>query len=121
MGYRLEVKCNGMEVYTGKFYGYVELDNLKSIKWLLDNKREDIVTDDDPIPIYMFDVCDYGPEITLTSEEFKVWLRLYNDDINEYNFTGHYISYPENYDITEQYEELKEILKMPYDKVLFWC
>ena len=77
MGYRMSIKCDDYDFESGtKFYGYVEdLDNLKSIKWLIDNHK---LEDDDPD---VFNWSPVGPTITLDCYEFREFIKLYEEDV----------------------------------------
>jgi len=75
MGYRPTIYVNRRpKLELGKFYGYVNMDNLKSVKWLEDHGK--IELDE------MF--AGYGPEIDFTADEFREFWDLYVQDINEY-------------------------------------
>lgn len=76
MGYILNISCDSNGVYLDKFYGYVDHEDLKSIKWLIDhNKLKEF--DNDPDVFYWIQV---GPDISFTAEEFREWFDLYIED-----------------------------------------
>ena len=91
MGYRPSIYVDGdLMIEFGKFYGYVDLDNLKSIKWLDEHGK----IDEDE----RFFGGD-GPEINFTADEFREFWDLYIQDINEYDFREYdYIIYDKPYD-----------------------
>ena len=101
MGYRPSIYVNGeLMIEFGKFYGYVDLDNLKSIKWLDEHgKIEYSGLPNDPVdPFWSGD----GPEIEFTADEFREFWDLYIQDINEYDFNEYsYIAYDQPYDPEE--------------------
>lgn len=89
MGYRLTISCPDLceSPELGKFYGYVKHDDLKSIKYLVDNH---LVPDDDPDIFYY---QEYGPDIVLTAEQFREFIDLYQEDVNNHDFSNDCINY----------------------------
>ena len=67
MGYRpyiyIKEKGDSSAIELYKFYGYVKLDDLESIKWLSDHKK---LEDTD-----IFNYAGFGPGIEFTGSEFK--------------------------------------------------
>lgn len=99
MGYRPSIYINDVFIIEfGKFYGYVDMGNLKSIKWLKDHKK--LMDENDP-ENYVF--CGgWGPEIKFTADEFREFWDLYIQDINEYDFSvDGYIDYDKPYNPEE--------------------
>lgn len=94
----------------GKFYGYVKLDDLSSIKWLIDHGKID---DGDQ------DLFGYGcgPQLHFTADEFREWLNIYEEDINNFNFEeDSYIKYDKPFRILDHWPELKDTLESNNDK-----
>lgn len=77
MGYRLAIEKCKMIYYNTKLFGYVEKENLKSLKYLIDIDKlsEDVQ-------------FEYGidNEIVLNGEQMKKFIKLYNEDLNNFNF-----------------------------------
>ena len=94
MGYRPSIYINDEFVIEfGKFYGYVDLSNLKSIKWLEEHGK---IYEDEYNTL-----CNaWGEvEIKFTADEFREFWDLYIQDINEYDFSvDGYIDYDKPYD-----------------------
>lgn len=83
MGYRPSIYVDGeMMIEFGKFYGYVDLDNLKSIKWLEEHGKIEYGGLNDPVDVFW---SGYGPAINFTADEFREFWDLYIQDINEYD------------------------------------
>jgi len=78
MGYRLEVSKIIDVEFGSKLYGYVEdMNKLKSVQWLVasNNLEQEKVN----FPDW------YGnPQIILTRDEFKEYIELYYQDLNEF-------------------------------------
>ena len=91
MGYRLTIKCKDAgELCVGKFYGYVDGKNLKSMDYLC-KKYGDLEPGWFNCGII---------RISLTAEEFREFIDLYQKDIEHHNFEGSWI---------KGWEELKPI------------
>ena len=114
MGYRPTIICGDKKIRLGKFYGYVDLDYLKSIKWLIEHKK---IEDDTTL---IFDYSNTEPTIEFTAEEFREFFDLYEEDIKDFRFDLSYIKYPSNYRFMEHYPELKEIYDNDEPKVIDW-
>lgn len=103
MGYRLEISKIKYSTCGGKLYGYTDVHELKSWEWLLKNKY----IDGD-------EYWSYGcnPQIVLDAEEFKKFIKLYLEDLDE------------NYAFKEYLQVLKdELIKLSRtkcDKLLEW-
>lgn len=115
MGYRPTIICKdtNTEIELGKFYGYIKLDNLKSIEWLKNHK---CFTDTD---IDLFNLGCYGIAIEFTADEFREFMDLYEKDINDYQDYD-YISYPKPYKISDHYKEYEDIYNNEFDKIIEW-
>ena len=102
MGYRLEISELKYKACGGKLYGYVDETKLKSYKYLLDKGY-----------LYGDEYFNYGfsGDIVLTDEEFKEFVKLYNEDCNDEKM-------PKDWFINQ--EEIKELLESNQDKVLQW-
>ncbi len=103
MGYRPSIYVDGeLIIEFGKFYCYVDHNNLKSILWLEDHGKIEsraVPTDE---PGYLTFLGGYGPEIKFTADEFREFWDLYIQDINEYDFSvDGYIDYDKPYDPEE--------------------
>ena len=112
MGYRPSIICKDVEIELGKFYGYVKLDDLKSIEWLKNHKSE-IDTD------YFDFGYLYSPTISFTADEFREFMDIYEKDINDYQDYD-YISYPKPYKISDYYKEYRDIYDNDLDKIIKW-
>ena len=133
MGYRPTINCKelGSSCYLelGKFYGYVKLENLKSIKWLIDNKFFNEEEIEDP---YMAFIGGYGPSYNFTAEEFREFIKLYEKDINEYDYSevNDYPVYEKPYSIADHWDyfykngivnhTFYQMYDSPYDKNIEW-
>lgn len=125
MGYRPTISCLELGYCElGKFYGYVNLKNLKSVKWLIDNDK--LAYPEDP----NFDFLgDFGPEIIFSAEEFREFITLYEKDINEYKFSfTDYIRYEKPYSIADDWNsrcakigcDFYTMYNSPYNKIIEW-
>lgn len=80
MGYRLSVEKVGDRYpcyYGTKLYGYVNDETeLKSYQWLV---KEGFLKADE---IYVWDYCCENP-ILMRVEDFKIFAKLYNEDLNK--------------------------------------
>ena len=100
MGYRPSIYVDGeLMIEFGKFYGYVDHHNLKSIIWLEEHgKIEPPVVPSDGHGDDAF-LGGWGQEIGFTADEFREFWDLYIQDINEYDFKeDDYIIYDKPYD-----------------------
>lgn len=114
MGYRPSIKCKDIEIELGKFYGYVKIEGLESIKWLIDNNK---VMEEE---IDMFNYLSFGPSIKFNAEEFRQFFDLYEKDINNYDFDKDFICYPKDFKFFDNYPGLEEIYQNNNDKVIYW-
>ena len=120
MSYTPTIYCGGKAIYSGdKFYKYINgLEKLDSIKWLVKhNKIEDEL--DDPKDL-IFNYAYLEPKITFTAEEFREFITLYEKDINDYDFTGHYISYDKPFKFKDHWDNFEEIFNNDKDKIIWW-
>lgn len=113
MGYRLEISKMKHVYCAGKFYGYESVDayNSKSVKWLLDNK---FIKDED----YEGEVYwgyDFNPQIVLNAKQFEEYIKLYNEDLNEFGCQVGNIK-----DALINDEEMKNLIADRCNKVLEW-
>ena len=116
MGYRPTICC-GEDIWEfGKFYGYVELDNLKSIKWLVDHDKLKEYDNDPEIAFTCY------PEIVFTAEEFREFIDLYQADINSYDFKDAHINYATQPDfkMSDYWENFNDVYNNEYDKIIYW-
>lgn len=97
MGYRPSIYVDGeLMIEFGKFYGYIDLDNLKSIKWLDEHGKIDYEGLNDPGDVFL---GGDGPAINFTADEFREFWDLYIQDINEYDYSvDAHIIYDKPYD-----------------------
>ena len=114
MVYRPTISApNGFCIELGKFYGYIDLDNLKSIHWLVEHNKIEA----DSIDI--FNWSGYGPEIEFTAEEFREFIDLFQEDVNTH--TNSYLNYPPNYQIQDMFPEFKKrCYNTKESKTIFW-
>ena len=111
MGYRPMIKCRDVKFELGKFYGYVELENLKSIEWLFNHGKIEEIHD-----------VSYYPEIHFTADEFREFMDLYQQDINQFDFEsdGCFIKYDKPFRISDWYAEYPQIYDNDDDKIIEW-
>lgn len=113
MGYRMCITNNDICFETGKFYGYVKLEGLKSIEYL-----KKIGKIDDP------EEFNWGfPDFYLTGEEFKEFIKLYEQDINEYDFdkgNSYMIFYTKPVCLLKLYPKLETIFENNNNVNLRW-
>lgn len=116
MGYRLAILCPGVgkSPDLGKFYGYVIHDKLKSIKYLIDNH---LLPDDDPDIFYY---NEFGPDIILTAEQFREFIDLYQEDINNHDFSNDGIKYEKPFKLSSFWPLLDEAYKNDLKKIIYW-
>lgn len=83
MGYRPSIYINDVFIIEfGKFYGYVDMCNLKSVKWLDEHGKIEYDGLNDPGDVF----CGgWGPEIRFTADEFREFWDLYIQDIIDYD------------------------------------
>lgn len=113
MGYRLEISKSEHKKRCGKLYGYVENEKeLKSYKWLKINGFLKNLVDD----WYDYNV---NPKIILDSNEFKEFIKLYNEDMNE-NMPGDLKTSGFEKDWVINDETIQELLNDFEDKILEW-
>lgn len=116
MGYRPTIICGNESHEFGKFYGYIENgDDIKSIKWLIEHNK-----------IYessgIYSLYDFGHSINFSAEEFREFIDLYEQDINNYDFSkiNNYITYPKPYKLSDDWVKFKEIYDNDKPKVIEW-
>ena len=102
MGYRLEISEIKYKACGGKLYGYEDEKQLKSHDYLV---KKGYLDGDE--------YFSYGFEgnIVLSSEEFKEFIKLYNQEMNEIS---------KNKDWVIKQEEMQELLENNEDKLLQW-
>lgn len=105
MGYRLEISKMKHAYCAGKLYGYTTEEDLKSHKWLLEHEY---ITGDE-----YWSYCT-NPKIVLTAREFKEFIKLYNEDLND-------LGWSEEKDWLINDKEMQELINDNCDKVLEWC
>ena len=99
MGYRPSIYVDGeLMVEFGKFYGYVDHNDLKSIKWLEDHKKIELPDIDGDDHGWIFYYSNLGPEIEFTADEFREFWDLYIQDINDHDFSNDGIKYDKPFD-----------------------
>lgn len=104
-----------MAIMLDMFYGYVKLDDLKSIKWLVDHYK---LVGQQPSDVFKGD--REGPEIIFTPDEFVEWFDLYLEDIREYDYSDTDINYPEDYDPLWEYPNLEDMYYDDRIKIVTW-
>lgn len=113
MGYRMYIECRGYtEFEFPKFYGYVKLDGLKSIKYLLDKK---LIKDPEE-----FNTLNFGPSFAVTAEEFREFMDLYQEDIQNYDFSSYCISYDKPFLLSDYWKYFKVVYDNDYPKHIEW-
>ena len=96
MGYRPSIYIDNKFIFEfGKFYGYVDHDDLKSIKWLNEHGKIEYDGLNEPGDVFF---GGYGPRIEFTADEFREFWDLYIQDINEHDFSHDGIKYDKPYD-----------------------
>lgn len=107
MGYRLEISETEYKACGGKLFGYCDEEELKSHKYLLDKGY----LDGD-------EYFNYGFEgnIVLRADEFKEFIKLYNEDMNEQRAPYGCIEK----DCIINSEDIQELLKSDKDKLIQW-
>lgn len=109
MGYRLEIsKIKYTGVCGGKLYGYTDdetLHKMKSYEWL---KKNEYIEGDE--------CWGYGfnPQIVLNKEDFIEFVKLYNEDLNNF-----YDCYNEK-DWFINNEEIIKLMNDDSKKILEW-
>lgn len=113
MGYRPTIICGSDRFEYGKFYGYVDHEKLKSIQWLLDhNKIEDIWDDF---------LGGWDPTIEFTPNEFREFITLYEQDINDYEFDDYLIdAYPKPFKMSDHWDKFNDIFNNNENKIIEW-
>lgn len=116
MGYRPTIICGNESHEFGKFYGYVEErgEVLKSIEWLLEHNKINV------LEIYCW--SGFGPTIGFSAEEFREFIDLYEQDINNYDYSkiNYYINYPKPYKLSDSWDKFKEIYDNDKPKIIEW-
>lgn len=106
MGYRLEISEIKYKACGGKLYGYSDEKQLKSHKYLVEKGY----LDGDEYFGY-----GYNPSIPLRADEFKEFIKLYNEDYNEKRQLD-----GENKDCIINDRYIKELLESDESKLLEW-
>lgn len=117
MGYRPAIICGNESYEFGKFYGYIgKTEELKSIKWLKENNKID-----DATTLFWAGFC-FGPQISFSAEEFREFIDLYEQDINNYDFSNinNFITYPKPYKLSDSWDKFKEIYNNDKPKIIEW-
>ena len=115
MGYRPTITCGNESHEFGKFYSYIKYaEDIKSIEWLREHK---MIND---LLIYFWN--GVGPSITFSAEEFREFIDLYEQDINNYDFSkiDYYINYPKPYKLSDDWDKFKEIYDNNEPKIIEW-
>ena len=125
MGYRLGIICKEILgdrwIEHPKFYGYIgdeEIQKQSSYNYL---KNIGIFSGDD---LELFDLS-YGfttDDYKLTAEEFRIFITLYNQDLNNYEHDyGRYIwvNHPNGFYFCELYDNIfHDLFWSNYDKII---
>lgn len=116
MGYRpyiyIKEKGDSSAIELYKFYGYVELDGLESIKWLSDHKKLEC-TD-------IFNYAGFGPDIEFTASEFREWFDLYQKDVVKYRKSNNLGDDDTSESIFDEHPGLREIYLDARSKIVWW-
>lgn len=115
MGYRPTIICENESHEFGKFYGYIEeSEDIKSIKWLQENNKLHDST------IWYW--CGSGPSISFSADEFRKFIDLYEEDINNYDFStiDYHINYSKPYKLSDSWDKFKEIYDNDKPKIIEW-
>lgn len=109
MGYRLDIvgKKTKKTFYGTKLYGYTDEERLRSYQYLIGIGK---FNGDE-----YFSYCNFN-EITLDNNQFKEFIKLYNEDYN--NDRGSY--FPESKNFVINNEEIQELLNSDEDKIVSW-
>ena len=111
MGYRLQISKIKHAACGGKLYGYTSTNKLKSYKWL---KEKGFIDDD--YENFTFAECDGNPQIVMRNEDFKKFIKLYNEDCN--NYKGEYIVHEKDWIINDP--NIKELINDEEKILLEW-
>lgn len=112
MGYRLYMtKISKKYACGGKLFGYTDTSKLKSYQWLLKKGFLEGIDDDE----ITFAECNGNPQIVLRPEEFEEFVKLYNEDCNNYNG---WLIHPKDWIINDK--RVKELIKSKNDILLEW-
>lgn len=86
MGYRLEMSEIKYKACGSKLYGYCETSKLKSYQWLLSKGYLDGIEDKKFVDRngITFAECNGNPQIIMRKDDFKEFIKLYNEDLNEH-------------------------------------
>ena len=113
MGYRLEIYSGVFTGFTGgKLYGYVDdnvLQKLKSYQYLINIGKLD----------KEFDTkfgYGFNRKILLKHDQFKKFIELYKQDINDYGSPNAIKCFNEQYN----FQGFKELLDSISDKIISW-
>jgi hypothetical protein len=109
MGYRLEISKVVDVNFGSKLYGYVEdkyVDKLKSLQWLVANGH---ISEEEK------HFADWGgnPSIILRKDEFKEYMELYYQDLNEFKNS-------DKTSLWEFDEDMKKLIEEDCKKLLEW-
>lgn len=117
---------NGNRVHEfelGKFYGYVPYKGIKSLDWLYDHsklKYYDNFNDRDNTYDSFWCLIGYGPEIILTAEEFREFMTIYVQDINNLDWESWSYHYEKPYRIQKHVSNYDVVFNSNYSKVIKW-
>lgn len=129
MGYRLNcftLRQNGNRVHEfelAKFYGYVPYEGVKSLDWLYDHGKleyYDICDDRDDTCDSFWSLIGFGPEIILTAEEFREFMTIYVQDINDIDWEPGSYHYKKPYKIQKHISNYDDVFNSNYSKVIIW-
>lgn len=109
MGYRIDIrdtKNPNLRFYGTKLYGYVHDESkLLSCQYLISIGK---INDD----VFIWDY-PFPHEITLTAEEFREFMQLYEKDFDGFGKYGTLSEYPD-------YSVIQELMKTDSDKFIDW-
>lgn len=124
MGFRLECKCannENIDFYGTKLYGYYKgIDNFPSIKYLESIGAKIVLglEDDETFESY-FDYMSHTPELTLTHDQFLIFITLYSYD---WNFTvDKKYFYNKDFENFLEDETIKKLIESNDDIIIYWC
>lgn len=61
-----------------------------------------------------------GPLLYFSGEQFREWIKLYEQDINEFDFSHCSIGYAKPFVIKNWCSEMEDIINSDEDKEVFW-
>ena len=122
MGYRLEISeltNSGVKegIYASKLFGYVDDESeLSSYKFLKDNHILEKEFDEECVKN---DTCFFGygsePKFTLTPEQFRMFMKLYEEDLLTFRNTDYVDLLWE-----EEQERYRDMLLSENPKIITW-